>query len=181
VIGGDGSFRGARDLAVNFGIPTAGIPGTIDNDLAYTDFSLGFDTAVNTVLSAINNLRDTMSAHDRVCIVEVMGRKCGSIALYAGLAGGAETILVPEIRFNIDKVCADLKKIQAYGKLSNIIVLAEGACKAEELKAQILDRMGITVITARLGHIQRGGTPSMTDRVLAARFAVAAVSGGRRS
>ena len=126
VIGGDGSMRGARDLTVNFGIPTVGIPGTIDNDLAYTDYTLGFDTAVNTALSAINNLRDTMTSHDRVCIIEVMGRHCGDIALYAGLAGGAEEILVPEMPLDIDAIADKLKQGASRGKMSSMIVLAEG-------------------------------------------------------
>jgi 6-phosphofructokinase 1 len=127
VIGGDGSFRGAKDLYELFGVKAVGIPGTIDNDLNYTDFTLGFDTAVNTALAAINNLRDTMSSHDRVSIVEVMGRSCGDIALYAGVAGGAEVVLVPENEVNIEEVCDKLIKSQALGKKSGIIVLAEGA------------------------------------------------------
>lgn len=104
VIGGDGSFRGAQDLYKKFGVNVIGIPGTIDNDLAYTDYTLGFDTSVNTVVSAINNLRDTMTSHDRVCIIEVMGRKCGDIALYAGICGGAEIILVPEVDYDLKQI-----------------------------------------------------------------------------
>ena len=180
VIGGDGSFRGALDLYKKFGVKVVGIPGTIDNDLAYTDYTLGFDTSVNTVLSAINNLRDTMTSHDRVCIIEVMGRKCGDIALYAGLCGGAEIILVPEVQKNLEE---DLKKVvkkiclnQRVGKTSDIIVLAEGVCKAEDLKQRLKDS-GVqgSIKTTTLGYIQRGGAPSMADRVLAARCAVKAV------
>lgn len=176
VIGGDGSFRGAKDLYDNCGIMTIGIPGTIDNDLAYTDYTLGFDTSVNTVLTAINNLRDTMTSHERVCIIEVMGRKCGDIALYAGLGGGAEVILVPEEPFEIDKVVKNIKVNQRKGKSSDIIVLAEGVCKAEELKQQLKDK-GVTasIKTTTLGYIQRGGAPSMQDRLLAAEFGVRAV------
>lgn len=176
VIGGDGSFRGAKDLYVNFGIKTVGIPGTIDNDLAYTDYTLGFDTTVNTVLSAINNLRDTMTAHDRVCIIEVMGRKCGDIALYAGVGGGAEVILVPEVEYDINTLVKSIKLNQRIGKTSDIIVLAEGVCSAESLKAQLKEK-GITtsIKTTTLGYIQRGGTPSMQDRILAANLAVKAV------
>ena len=175
VIGGDGSFRGAKDLYELFGVKAVGIPGTKDNDLNYTDFTLGFDTAVNTALAAINNLRDTMSSHDRVSIVEVMGRSCGDIALYAGVAGGAEVVLVPENEVNIDEVCDKLIKSQALGKKSGIIVLAEGAYSLDKLKAEIEEKTGIIIRTTVLGHIQRGGTPSMMDRVLAAKFAVRAV------
>ena len=176
VIGGDGSFRGAKDLFCEFGVKTIGIPGTIDNDLAYTDYTLGFDTTVNTVLSSINNLRDTMTAHDRVCIIEVMGRKCGDIALYAGMGGGAEIILVPEVEFCLDSIVKSIKLNQRIGKTSDIIVLAEGVCSAESLKQQLKDK-GITnsIKTTTLGYIQRGGTPSMMDRMLSAQYAVRAV------
>ena len=133
VIGGDGSFRGMKDLNDDFGVPCVGIPGTIDNDLAYTNFTLGFDTAVNTVLGAVNNIRDTMTAHNRACIIEVMGRKCGDIAVYAGLAGGAEIILVPEIPSDIDKVCKIIRQDKIKGKNSVIIILAEGVCSCNAL------------------------------------------------
>ena len=176
IIGGDGSYRGAKDLYEMFGVKVIGIPGTIDNDLAYTDYTLGFDTTVNTVLSAINNLRDTMTSHDRVCIIEVMGRKCGDIALYAGIGGGAESILVPELECNIPALVRKIKVNQRIGKTSDIIVLAEGVMKAEELKQQLKDG-GVTgsIKTTTLGYIQRGGTPSMQDRLLAAQFAKKAV------
>lgn len=176
VIGGDGSFRGAKDLYDNFGTKVIGIPGTIDNDLAYTDFTLGFDTTVNTVLGAINNLRDTMTSHDRVCIIEVMGRKCGDIALYAGVGGGAEMILVPEVQCDLAAIVKSIKLNQRIGKTSDIIVLAEGVCKAEELK-QKLKEQGVTgsIKTTTLGYIQRGGAPSNQDRILAAQFAMRAV------
>lgn len=176
VIGGDGSYRGAKDLYEMFGVKVVGIPGTIDNDLAYTDYTLGFDTTVNTVLSAINNLRDTMTSHDRVCIIEVMGRKCGDIALYAGIGGGAESILVPELECDISALVRKIKVNQRIGKTSDIIVLAEGVMKAEELKQKLKDG-GVTgsIKTTTLGYIQRGGTPSMQDRLLAAQFAKKAV------
>lgn len=176
VIGGDGSYRGALDLYKKFGVKAIGIPGTIDNDLAYTDYTLGFDTSVNTVVSAINNLRDTMTSHDRVCIIEVMGRKCGDIALYAGISGGAEMILVPEVECDLKKIVKKISLNQRIGKTSDIIVLAEGVCKAEELKQELKDN-GIlgSIKTTTLGYIQRGGAPSMFDRVLAARCAVRAV------
>lgn len=175
VIGGDGSFRGMKDLSNLCGITCMGIPGTIDNDLGYTDFTLGFDTAVNTVLDALNKIRDTMTSHDRACIIEVMGRHCGDIALYSGMAGGAESIVVPELPFNIDEICAKMRRNVIKGKVSDIIVLAEGVCSAEQLKAEIHDRTGVTIRTVKLGYIQRGGTPSMADRVLAARCADRAV------
>ena len=175
VIGGDGSFRGMKDLSQLCGIVCMGIPGTIDNDLGYTDFTLGFDTAVNTVLDALNKIRDTMTSHDRACIIEVMGRHCGDIALYSGMAGGAESIVVPELPFNINEICAKMRRNVIKGKVSDIIVLAEGVCSAEQLKAEIHDRTGVTIRTVKLGYIQRGGTPSMADRVLAARCADRAV------
>ncbi len=174
-IGGDGTFRGANDLSNNCGIKVMGIPGTIDNDLAYTDYTLGFDTAVNTVIGAINNLRDTMHSHDRVSLLEVMGRHCGDIALYAGIAGGAEYILVPEISYEVDDIARSIKKSSLRGKTSNMIVLAEGAGNRDEICDQIKAKTGISVKTTILGHIQRGGSPSMADRVLATRFAVKAV------
>lgn len=175
VIGGDGSFRGMADLRNNHGFPCVGIPGTIDNDLAYTDYTLGFDTAVNTVLSAINNIRDTMTSHDRACIIEVMGRHCGDIALYAGIAGGAEAMIVPEIPFNIDELINKMKKNIIKGKVSDIILLAEGVCDCDDLKKEIENRVNIVLRTVKLGYIQRGGTPSMADRLLAARCAVRSV------
>lgn len=116
VIGGDGSFRGIQDMKTNFGYPFVGVPGTIDNDLAYTDFTLGFDTAVNTVLWAVNNLRDTMTSHERVCIVEVMGRKCGDIAIYGALAGGAEIMLVPEVQVDIAAISKKIIQNKIKGK-----------------------------------------------------------------
>jgi len=175
VIGGDGTFKGAKDLSVVSGKLTVGIPGTIDNDLAYTDYTIGFDTAVNTVLSAVNNLRDTMTSHDRACIVEVMGRNCGDIALYSGLCGGAENIVVPEISLDIDKIINSIKENTKKGKHSDIIILAEGAAKAEDLKEKLEKECKIQIIISRLGHIQRGGSPTMFDRALAARLALRAV------
>ena len=170
VIGGDGSFTGARLLSDENGINVVGIPGTIDNDLAYTDYTLGFDTAVNTVLWAINNLRDTMTSHDRVSLVKVMGRRCGDIAMYAGICGGAEYILVPEIPYDIKAIAEDIKKSKERGKTSNIIVLAEGAGNETEIKTLVSVLSGADVKVTTLGHIQRGGSPTMADRILAARF-----------
>lgn len=175
VIGGDGTFRGAKDLSDNFGIKVMGIPGTIDNDLAYTDYTVGFDTAVNTVLWAISNLRDTMHSHDRVCLLEVMGRHCGDIALYAGVAGGAEYVLVPEIPYNLDEIAKSIKKSYLRGKTSNMIILAEGAGNRDEIAEKIQEKSGINVKVTNFGYIQRGGSPSMQDRILAARFGAKAV------
>lgn len=175
VIGGDGSFRGAKDISDNCGINVCGIPGTIDNDLAYTDYTIGFDTAVNTVLNAMNNLRDTMGSHDRASLLEVMGRKCGDIALYASLAGGAEFCITPEHPVNIEEMAKTLIKSRKRGKTSNMIVFAEGAGNREEICTKIKEITGISVKTTTLGHVQRGGSPTMADRVLAARLAVRAV------
>lgn len=175
VIGGDGTLRGAKDLSENFGIKVMGIPGTIDNDLDYTDYTVGFDTAVNTVLWAINNLRDTMHSHDRVGLLEVMGRNCGDIALYAAVAGGAEYILVPEIPYDLDKIASSIKKSYLRGKTSNLIILAEGAGNRDEIADYIGKKSGISVKVTNFGYIQRGGTPNMADRVLAARFGYKAV------
>ena len=175
VVGGDGSFRGAKDFYHDFGVKTIGVPGTIDNDLGYTDRTIGFDTAVNTVLAAINNLRDTMSSHDRVVIVQVMGRRCGLIALHAGIAGGAEVILVPERAVDYDDVAQVLCRGQAVGKRSGIVVLAEGAAPVEDVERELKTRTDLSFRTTVLGYIQRGGSPSMEDRVLASRLAIRAV------
>ena len=175
VIGGDGSFTGAKYFSDETGINVVGIPGTIDNDLAYTDYTLGFDTAVNTVLWAINNLRDTMTSHDRISLVKVMGRSCGDIALYSGICGGAEYILVPEIPYDIQKIANDIKINRERGKTSSVIVLAEGAGNENEIKTIIQLLTGADLKITILGHIQRGGSPSMQDRMLAARFGVRAV------
>ena len=176
VIGGDGSFQGARVLSEDYNIPTIGIPGTIDNDLAYTDYTLGFDTAVNTVLGVINNLRDTMTSHERVSVVEVMGRHCGDIAMYAGITGGAEIIIVPEVKITNSEICARIKRSRDNGKKSNIIVLAEGAGDADILAKELEEESHYAVRSTKIGHIQRGGSPSMADRMLASRFGTRAVN-----
>ena len=174
VIGGDGSYRGAYNLS-KAGVKVVTVPGTIDNDLAYTDYTVGFDTAVNTVLWAINNLRDTMHSHDRVCLLEVMGRHCGDIALYAGVAGGAEYVLVPEIPYDLDEIASKIKKSYKRGKTSNMIILAEGAGNRDEIAAYVHEKSGIGVKVTNFGYIQRGGSPNMQDRILAARFGYKAV------
>lgn len=174
VIGGDGSFMGAKAMT-DKGFPSIGIPGTIDNDLAYTDYTLGFDTACNTILDAINKIRDTMSSHERVSIIEVMGRNCGDLALYTGLCGGAEVIIVPEHKLTIDQIVKTLGGGMEHGKTSGIIVLAEGAGHADELKAELSARTDMVVKSTRLGHVQRGGSPSCRDRYLGTCFGVHAV------
>ena len=175
VIGGDGSFRAARDLSDGFGVPTIGIPGTIDNDLQYTDYTLGFDTAVNTCLDIINKLRDTMTSHERISVVEVMGRHCGDIALYSGIASGAEIIVVPEITFDMDDIVMKINRSRASGKHSNIIVVAEGVMGAEQFAKQLQEVTTYSVRPTCIGHVQRGGSPSMADRMLAAQFGNKAV------
>ncbi len=174
VIGGDGSFNGARLLS-DLGVATVGIPGTIDNDLPYTEYTVGFDTALNTVLDAINKLRDTSTSHERISIVEVMGRNCGDIALYAGIAGGAESIIVPEKGYNIDEICKTVLEGKLKGKMHNLIILAEGVGGAKELAEKVEEITGVVTRATILGHIQRGGSPSAFDRVLASRFGAAAV------
>ena len=175
VIGGDGSFRGAKVLSEQYGVPTIGIPCTIDNDLEYTDYTLGFDTAVNTCLDIINKLRDTMTSHERVSVVEVMGRHCGDIALYSGIASGAEIIVVPEIAFDINEIISRINRSRASGKHSNIIVIAEGVMPAEQFAKQLQSLTTYDVRPTCIGHVQRGGSPSMADRMLAAQFGNKAV------
>ncbi len=175
VIGGDGSFRGAKVLSEKYGVPTIGIPGTIDNDLEYTDYTLGFDTAVNTCLDIINKLRDTMTSHERVSVVEVMGRHCGDIALYSGIASGAEIIVVPEIAFSMDEIVTRINRSRSNGKHSNIIVIAEGVMSADDFAKQLQAFTTHSVRPTCIGHVQRGGSPSMADRMLAAQFGNKAV------
>ncbi len=175
VIGGDGSFRGAKCLTEDYGIPTIGIPGTIDNDLQYTDYTLGFDTAVNTCLEVINKLRDTMNSHERISVVEVMGRHCGDIALFAGITSGAEIIVVPEIAYDMEDIVMRINRSRANGKHSNIIVVAEGATSADAFAKQLQEVTTYSVRATNIGHIQRGGSPSMADRMLAAQFGNKAV------
>lgn len=166
VLGGDGTFKGARKLS-EAGIPTIGIPCTIDNDLAYTDYTIGFLTAVETVVEAISKIRDTSSSHGRGSLIEVMGRNCGDIALYAGLAGGAESIIVPELEFDIDKVCKKAIAGKNRGKAHNIIILAEGVGNPFEIAAQIEEKTGIETKVTVIGYLQRGGTPTTMDRIFA--------------
>ncbi|MTI69693.1 MAG: 6-phosphofructokinase [Firmicutes bacterium] len=174
VIGGDGSFKGAQKLS-KAGIKTIGIPGTIDNDLGYTDRTIGFDTAVNTVLDSISKIRDTSTSHGRANIIESMGRECGDIALYAGLAGGAESVILPEEGLDVDAVCKKLIKGRNRGKLHSIIMLAEGVGNAYELGKEIQEKTGIVTRVTILGHVQRGGSPTATDRIIASKMGKRAV------
>jgi 6-phosphofructokinase 1 len=175
VIGGNGSLRGAIDL-MDAGVNVIGLPGTIDNDLPFTDFTIGFDTAVNTVLSAIGNVRDTSASHDRTTIIEVMGAKCGDIAVYAGITGGAEIILIPERDTDLNEICRLLVENRNKGKTSSIIIKAEGvAVSTEVLEREIAERTGLEVKMVILGYIQRGGAPTASDRMLASRLGYEAV------
>ena len=175
VVGGDGSFRGGLDLAKK-GISVMGIPGTIDNDLAYTDYTIGFDTAVNTILGLITNIRDTSSSHERSTIMEVMGRNCGDLALYSGLAGGADVILVPEVECDINEICRKVLQGQATGKAHSLIVMAEGFnLDSSELAKTLEEMTGREARAVVPGYIQRGGSPTEKDRRLATVTAAKAV------
>lgn len=178
VIGGDGSFTGALKLSTEFGLPVIGLPGTIDKDLYGTDFTIGFDTAVNTAIDAIDKIRDTADAHDRLFIVEVMGRHAGYLALHSGIATGAENILIPESETHIDDVIASLSEKEKRKKLVNLIVVAEGdefggALEVAKVVKERLPQMDTRV--SILGHIQRGGAPTCIDRILASRVGFHAV------
>ena len=177
VIGGDGSFRGAQLLAEEHGVKVVGIPGTIDNDIYGTDVTIGFNTAMNIALEAIDRLRDTGHSHDRLFLVEVMGRHAGHIALHVGLAGGAEEILLPERDYDVEAMVKSIAAGRERGRSSSIIVIAEGAAKggAMAIEKRIEAASGYEVRTSILGHIQRGGSPSTRDRVLAARLGYHAV------
>ena len=174
VIGGDGSFTGAKLLS-KLGVKTIGLPGTIDNDLTYTDYTIGFDTALNTVVDAIDKIRDTSTSHERVSIVEVMGRNCGDIALHTGVACGAVYIITPEQGYDKDELCKVILEGKKAGKMHNLVLLAEGVGGASELAKYIEDKTGIETRATVLGHIQRGGAPSAFDRVLASRMGSKAI------
>lgn len=176
VIGGDGSLTGALKLHEEFDYPVMGVPGSIDNDISGTDFSIGFDTAVNTAVEAIDRVRDTAYSHERVFIVEVMGRSNGFIALEAGLAGGAEAILIPEVPFSLMAISNSLRRAADRGKRSSIIIVAEGAARSAEVMKFIEDATGFDTRNLVLGHMQRGGSPSSFDRVLAIRLGAMAAN-----
>ncbi|WP_075529273.1 6-phosphofructokinase [Sporosarcina ureilytica] len=174
VIGGDGSFRGAYELT-KLGIPCVCVPATIDNDIKGTDFTIGFDTALNTVIDAIDKIRDTATSHERTFIIEVMGRDAGDLALWAGLAGGAETILIPEEKAEIPDIIERLESGAGRGKKHSIIVVAEGVMSANDLATVLEIQANIETRVSVLGHIQRGGSPSGRDRVIASQFGARAV------
>jgi 6-phosphofructokinase 1 len=167
VVGGDGSLTGALKLHEEFDFPVVGIPGSIDNDISGTDYSIGFDTAINTAVDAIDRVRDTAYSHERVFVIEVMGRHNGFIALEAGLAGGAEAVLLPEVPYSLLRVCEDLRSAADRGKRSSVIIVAEGAAKAGDIKDYLQKNTGFETRHVVLGHMQRGGSPTAFDRVLA--------------
>lgn len=166
VIGGDGSYMGAKKLTEH-GFPCVGVPGTIDNDIPGTDFTIGFDTALNTVIDAIDKIRDTATSHERTYVIEVMGRHAGDIALWSGLAGGAESILIPEAGFEMDDIIGRLKRGHERGKKHSIIIVAEGVGSGVEIGKRIEELTQFETRVSVLGHIQRGGSPTAFDRVLA--------------
>lgn len=174
VIGGDGSYRGARDLSLR-GIPCVGIPGTIDNDISSTQYTIGFDTAMNTAMEMVDKIRDTAQSHDRCSVVEVMGRRAGYIALQTGIAVGATAILVPEVEVKIDDVIQKIRDTQKTGKKHFIVVVAEGIGGVEDIAKKIEESTGIESRATVLGHVQRGGSPTVRDRVMATRMGYAAV------
>ena len=174
VIGGDGSFRGARALS-KAGIPTVALPGTIDNDIACSDYTIGFDTAMNTAVEMIDKIRDTAQSHDRCSVVEVMGRHCGDIALHTGIAVGATSIIVPEIEYDLERdVIARIYEQKDTGKKHFIIIVAEGVGGVQDISHYIQHRTGIETRATILGHVQRGGSPSLRDRLTATDMGVAA-------
>ena len=175
VIGGDGSFRGARDLSLK-GIPCVGVPGTIDNDIASTDYTIGFDTAMNTAMEMVDRLRDTTQSHERCSVVEVMGRHAGHLALQTGIAVGAVAIMVPEIPYSVDDVCKKIEITRQKGKEHFIVVVAEGVEKTvSEIAKEIEEKTGVESRATVLGHVQRGGRPTVRDRVMASYMGNAAV------
>ncbi len=170
VIGGDGSFRGAQALSKQ-GINCIGVPATIDNDIACTDYTIGYDTAMNTVMEMVDKVRDTTQSHSRCSVIEVMGRSAGYIALYAGIAVGATTILIPEFEYDFELDVIDkMRKTISTGKRHFIVILAEGCGNATEMAAQIQEKTGVEARATILGHVQRGGSPTVSDRVLASRM-----------
>lgn len=174
VIGGDGSFRGAAALS-SLGVPCVGIPGTIDNDISCTDYTIGFDTAMNTAVEMIDRLRDTAEAHDRCSVVEVMGRSAGYLALNVAVASAAEAVIVPERNYDIKAIAEKMKETMALGKKYFIVVVAEGVGKTEEIARQLHELSGAEMRLTVLGHIQRGGSPTLNDRVVATEMGFHAV------
>ena len=175
VIGGDGSYRGARDLSLH-GIPCVGVPGTIDNDISSTDYTIGFDTAMNTAMEMVDRLRDTAQSHERCSVVEVMGRHAGHLALQTGIAVGSTAIMVPEIPCDVDSVCKKIEATRKTGKHHFIIIVAEGVDKkVSDIAKEIEEKTGVESRATILGHVQRGGNPTVRDRVMASYMGNAAV------
>jgi 6-phosphofructokinase 1 len=173
-IGGDGTLRGTRKLSA-LGVKTMGVPATIDNDLSKTDMAIGVDTALNTVIGAIDKIKDTASSHERAFIIEVMGRNSGYLALMGGIAGGVEVVLIPEISYNLREISLKLKEGYQRGKTHCIIIIAEGVGKTYEVSKFLEDKIGFETRITILGYLQRGGSPSAFDRLLASRLGAAAV------
>lgn len=174
VIGGDGSFRGAEKLTEH-GYPTIGVPGTIDNDIPGSDFTIGFDTALNTIIDAVDKIRDTATSHERTYVIEVMGRHAGDLALWSGLADGAETIMIPEVEDHMEDIIKRLKRGHDRGKKHSIIMVAEGVGSGVDIGKEIQEKTDLETRVTVLGHIQRGGSPTAQDRVLASRLGAKAV------
>lgn len=175
IIGGDGSFRGARDLSLR-GIPCIGLPGTIDNDISCTDYTIGYDTCLNTIVQMVDRIRDTSESHDRCTVVEVMGRGAGYLALEAGIAVGATSIIVPEVEYDIERdVIARIREFQKTGKKHFIVIVAEGVGGTAEIAKKIEDETGVESRATILGHVQRGGSPTARDRIMASQMGSRAV------
>ena len=175
IIGGDGSFRGARDLSLR-GIPCIGLPGTIDNDISCTDYTIGYDTCLNTIVQMVDRIRDTSESHDRCTVVEVMGRGAGYLALEAGIAVGATSIIVPEVEYDIERdVIARIREFQKTGKKHFIVVVAEGVGGTAEIAKKIEAETGVESRATILGHVQRGGSPTARDRIMASQMGSRAV------
>ncbi|MCI7528636.1 MAG: 6-phosphofructokinase [Oscillospiraceae bacterium] len=175
IIGGDGSFRGARDLSLR-GIPCIGLPGTIDNDISCTDYTIGYDTCLNTIVQMVDRIRDTSESHDRCTVVEVMGRGAGYLALEAGIAVGATSIIVPEVEYDIERdVIARIREFQKTGKKHFVVIVAEGVGGTAEIAKKIEAETGVESRATILGHVQRGGSPTARDRIMASQMGSRAV------
>ena len=179
-VGGNGSMAGAHILASKYNIPTIGIPATIDNDISGVDLSIGADTAVNVAVDALDKIRDTATSLERIFVVEVMGRDCGYIALQVALAGGCEEVLIPEKDFDKEKLCEEISAGNVKGKISWIVIVAEGKAKADDVAKAIIETTGLETRVVVLGYIQRGGSPTAVDRILAARLGSYAVEALKR-
>lgn len=175
VIGGDGSYRGADALCKEHGINVIGVPGTIDNDIVGTDYTIGFDTCLNTILDAISKIRDTATSHERTVLIEVMGRNAGDLALYSAIAGGGDGLLIPEVENSIEMLPLQIRERRRTGKLHDIVLVAEGVGHVTEIEKYLKEKLSSEVRSVVLGHVQRGGTPSGFDRVIATKMAVKAV------